>query len=129
MLSSASNPMPRDFRFDELRERVLDRRRWRLKFQDGTPCRCEPEACEQLHGLAALLTEVSEKRIALAASCPCRQEEALLADLVGELRNGAATIAESQMKAIDRSLGIVKTSLPVLGAGFLANASFDKISG
>jgi hypothetical protein len=39
----------------------------------------------------------------------------------------AATIAETQMKAIDQSLGLVKTSLAVLGAGFLANATFDKI--
>ena len=39
----------------------------------------------------------------------------------------AASVAESQMKSIDKSLGIVKTSLGVLGAGFVLNASFDKI--
>ena len=39
----------------------------------------------------------------------------------------SAAIAEQRAKEIDKSLGIVKTSLSVLGAGFLANATFDKI--
>jgi lambda family phage tail tape measure protein len=39
----------------------------------------------------------------------------------------AAAIAERHMQDIDKSIGFVKTSLGVLGAGFLANATFDKI--
>jgi hypothetical protein len=39
----------------------------------------------------------------------------------------AAQIAEDRMKQIDKSIGLVKNSLGVIGAGFLANATFDKI--
>lgn len=39
----------------------------------------------------------------------------------------ASNIAEQRMRQIDKSIGLVKTSLGVLGAGFLANATFDKI--
>ena len=39
----------------------------------------------------------------------------------------SAAIAEARAKEIDKSLSIVKTSLSVLGVGFLANQTFDKI--
>ena len=39
----------------------------------------------------------------------------------------SAAIAEAKAREIDKSLSIVKTSLGVLGVGFLANATFDKI--
>lgn len=41
----------------------------------------------------------------------------------------AAAIAEQRMQQIDKSIGFVKNSLAVLGVGFLANATFDKIKG
>ena len=39
----------------------------------------------------------------------------------------AAAIAEQRMHQIDKSIGLVKTSLAVLGAGFASTLAFDAI--